>query len=97
MRRTRTSRASAESWRPGNKGNEGCTAEDTVDVPAQYKLAAVPRWPQTASRSGTWCADGKGAFTRTCSPIFCADQTEEVRQVYGGTSADCFDHGHAVQ
>jgi hypothetical protein len=92
-------RAFAERFRQSRYVFEiqGCTAEDTVDVPAQYKLAAVPHWPQTANRSGTWCADGKGAFTRTCSPIFCADQTGEVRQVYGGTSADCFDHGHSVQ
>jgi hypothetical protein len=75
---------------------EGCTSADALDVPAQYKIAAVPRWPQKANAYGNWCADEHGAFTRTCSPIFCADQTGNVRQIYSGTSVDCFDHGSVV-
>jgi hypothetical protein len=28
--------------------------------------------------------------------IFCADQTGTVKQIFGGTSGDCFDHGEVI-
>jgi len=74
---------------------QACTP-DSSKVTPQYRLTAVPRWPQTPGPQGQWCADGKGGFTRVCSPIFCSDETGAVKQVYGGTSADCFDHGDPI-
>jgi hypothetical protein len=76
---------------------QACTPEIVGDSPAKYKLTAVPRWPQMPDAHGTWCADAKGEFTLTCSPILCADETGVVRQTYGGTSADCFEHGHDIR
>jgi hypothetical protein len=74
---------------------QACIADASKGVTPQYRLTAVPRWPQSPGTNGQWCADEKGAFTRLCSPIFCADETGAVKQIYRGTSADCFDHGNA--
>jgi len=75
---------------------QGCTPDDSKEATPQYRLTAVPRWPQTPSGKGQWCADEKGTFTRICSPVFCADESGSVKQIYGGTSADCFDHGDVI-
>ena len=75
---------------------QGCTPDDSKEATPQYRLTAVPRWPQTPSGHGQWCADEKGTFTRICSPVFCADESGTVKQIYGGTSADCFDHGDVI-
>jgi hypothetical protein len=53
----------------------------TEDDPATtYKLTAVPRSPRMPQGS----------------TLFCADQTGAVKQVLGGISPDCFDHGYVV-
>jgi hypothetical protein len=45
-----------------------------------YKLTAVPRSPRMPEGS----------------QVLCADETGTVKQINGGTSADCYDHGHVV-
>jgi len=58
---------------------QGCTPDDSKEATPQYRLTAVPRWAQTPGPNPQWCADEKGAFTRICSPIFCADESGTVK------------------
>ena len=57
-----------------------CHSENSVSPSAGYKLSAVPRSPRMPD----------GART------FCADETGTVKQIFGGTSVDCFDHGTII-
>lgn len=73
-----------------------CSSGDESAVKPQYKLTAVPRWPQTPTGNGNWCADEKGEATISCSPVYCADQSGVVRQFWG-LSSDCFKQGTPVK
>jgi hypothetical protein len=57
-----------------------CHSENSASPSAGYKLSAVPRSPRMPD----------GART------FCADETGTVKQIFGGTSVDCFDHGTII-
>jgi len=57
-----------------------CHSENSAAPSAGYKLAAVPRSPRMPDGSRT----------------FCADETGTVKQIFGGTSVDCFDHGNVI-
>jgi hypothetical protein len=57
-----------------------CHSENSASPSAGYKLTAVPRSPRMPDSSRT----------------FCADDTGTVKQIFGGTSVDCFDHGTII-
>jgi hypothetical protein len=57
-----------------------CHSENGASPSAGYKLTAVPRSPRMPDGSRT----------------FCADETGTVKQIFGGTSVDCFDHGTII-
>jgi hypothetical protein len=57
-----------------------CHSENSASPSAGYKLTAVPRSPRMPAGSRT----------------FCADETGTVKQIFGGTSVDCFDHGDVI-
>ena len=57
-----------------------CNSGNGASPGAGYKLTAVPRSPRMPDGSRT----------------FCADETGTVKQMIGGTSVDCFDHGNVI-
>ncbi|HEY6270858.1 MAG TPA: DUF4190 domain-containing protein [Terriglobales bacterium] len=57
-----------------------CSSGSDGSLLARYDLTGVPRTPRMPTGSATYCADETGA----------------VKQMRGGTSVDCFDHGYVI-